>query len=456
MRKKLLLIFSLAFLIRLVSLSQSLWLDEATTAKVIHAYTYANLITQFSPFDFHPPLYYLFMKWWSSFFGYSEIALRMPSVLFSLLAGFAVYKIGVLLKDKKTGFWAMLFFLFNPLIIYYSQEARMYMMATFFLSGGLYFLTKMLKDQSRSDFFLFNLFCLLSFYTFYGSVFFIFPMYLLLGLTKKYKLLLTSVLIFFLGVIPLFPLLYTQFVYSRKALMLITHWSLVLGKISLKNLLLIPLKFSTGRISFNPKVFYYVFTGIWTLVVWGFALKGIAKQKMTGILLFAPLLLGFVFSFFSPLLQYFRFLYCIIPLSLLMGVVAVKKWQHYFLLAGLVFFSLLYLLVPQFHREDWKSLAHSLINAHSVYIILPSSDPLRYYAPTLPVKELRTLEEVQSEKEITVIPYTFDVYGFDYKKELEKRGFSYKNTKSFRGVWYEIWTKNNTYAGNFLYSLAAI
>ena len=112
MNKKVILVFLFAFLIRLIALDQSLWLDEATTAKVIQNYNYSEIITKFSPLDFHPPLYYLFMKFWTNIFGYSEISLRIPSVLFSLMTGYVVYLIG--------GIWSAIFFLFNPLIVYYS------------------------------------------------------------------------------------------------------------------------------------------------------------------------------------------------------------------------------------------------------------------------------------------------------------------------------------------------
>ena len=119
LNKKIFFIFFFAFLIRLIALNQSLWLDEAVTANVVKNFDFAQIISKFSPTDFHPPLYYLFMKLWTNFFGYSEIALRMPSVLFSLLTGYVIYLIG--------GIWSAAFFLFNPLIVYYSQEARMYM-----------------------------------------------------------------------------------------------------------------------------------------------------------------------------------------------------------------------------------------------------------------------------------------------------------------------------------------
>jgi len=181
---KLILLFLFSFLIRLISLNQSLWLDEGVTAKVVKTFDFLSIVKKFSPFDFHPPLYYLFLKFWTNIFGYLEISLRFPSIIFSLLSGFVVYKIGSLLADKKLGFWAALFFLFNPLIVYYSQEARMYMMTTFFVILGFYFFIKTQKKlQSQNsrgksqnlifenNFLLMNLFLILSFFTFYGPIF---------------------------------------------------------------------------------------------------------------------------------------------------------------------------------------------------------------------------------------------------------------------------------------------
>lgn len=438
MNKNIFFILLIALLIRLISLNQSLWLDEATTAKVVQSYSYINIITKFSPLDFHPPFYYFLMKFWTSIFGLSEISLRMPSVIFSILAGFVIYKIGSILKNKTVGFWSAAFFLFNPLIVYYSQEARMYMMATFLLSCALYYFIKMLQLKNY-DFILFNLFCILSFYTFYGSIFFIFAMFFVLFFKKKYRLFIFSCLFFIIGIIPLIPLLYVQFIHSRQALLVVSHWDLALGKASLKNLFLIPLKFSSGRISFSPKILYYAVSGLWALIIWLFVVKAAGKNKIITFLLVFPLILGFVFSFFSPLLQYFRFLYLIVPMSLLIAFSTVKKRMSYFILAGFVCFTFLYLLFPQFHREDWKSLAKFLVGFRSVYMISPSSDPLTYYAPSIVIKDLRTLEGDELEKQVLVIPYTADIYGLDYKKGLMEHGFTYKETKTFRGVWYEIW-----------------
>lgn len=104
------LLFAFAFLARLINLNQSLWLDEAIVAKVVRSISFFQIPIQFSPHDFHPPLYYLFMSLWGGVFGSSEIALRMPSIFFSLVAGWYVYKIGIVLKNKSLGLWAAAFF----------------------------------------------------------------------------------------------------------------------------------------------------------------------------------------------------------------------------------------------------------------------------------------------------------------------------------------------------------
>src|SRR3989339_1204426 len=105
LNKKIFFIFLFAFLVRLIALNQSLWLDEAVTAKVVMNYGFTEIVSKFSPTDFHPPLYYLFMKLWTNVFGYSEIALRMPSVLFSLMTGYVIYKIATLFHGSIVRIW---------------------------------------------------------------------------------------------------------------------------------------------------------------------------------------------------------------------------------------------------------------------------------------------------------------------------------------------------------------
>jgi uncharacterized membrane protein len=457
MKKYRLLVFFLAFIIRLIALNQSLWLDEATTAKVVKDYSYLGIITKFSPFDFHPPLYYLLMKLWTGFFGDSEIALRFPSVIFSLLTGWFVYLIG--------GIWAAAFFLFNPLIVYYSQEARMYMMATFFLTGALYFLISNIKYQKSKlhikNQILFNLFIFLSLSTFYGSIFLVAAFLIYLLYKRQYKHFLICLFVIFVYFLLASPLLLKQFANAQKSLNLVLNWKLVLGTVSLKNLLLLPIKFSFGRISFYPKWLYWGVLGVWGFLVWFFVVAGGIKNRLLFYLFLGPLVIGLLFSFFTPLLQYFRFLYLIPVMSLLLAKgTKITIYQParpaggYIIIGGFFILSFVYLLNPQFHRENWKSLAASLSQDKPVYMIVPSSDALRYYRPEIRIIDWRfNRNHFPNLNELVIIPYTADIYGFDYKKEIEKKGFTFKERRDFGGVWYEIWVKNKDYAGSFLYSL---
>lgn len=443
-------IFITATLFRFVGLNQSLWLDEATTAKVISQFSYGDIITRFSPADFHPPLFYLLEKLWMSLFvtswvANSEMVLRMPSVLFSLLTGYVVYLIGKKIKDEKTGLIASLLFLFNPLIMYYSQEARMYMMATFFIVSAYYFFLclegyKFGKLQKK-NIILCNLCIALSFFTFYGSIFFISALYIYLLLKRNYRLFWLLHPGFLVSLLILAPLLYQQYLHSQTALQYVVNWRLVLGQANLKNLFLVPLKFAVGRISFYPKLVYYSLSGLWTLVVGFFFVRGFIRRKHLLFFFFFPLFLGILFSFFSPLLQYFRFLY-LVPLMCLVLAVGIydRKTVSVALVTGFILWSVAYLFLSQFHREDWKSLAADLPRRASVYMIPSSSDPLRYYRPDIVVLDIRSPELMSTPGvDRLVLPYTADIYGINLHAYLENKSLKLKETKTYRELTLEVW-----------------
>ena len=175
--------------------------------------------------------------------------------------------------------------------------------------------------------------------------------------------------------------------------------------------------------------------------------------------LITPIILGVLFSFNSPLLQYFRFQYLIVFLSLALGFVvchseqseeSIKSWilpplsgvrmTQYVLLVGFISWSLLYLLFPQFHREDWKSLANDLQKETSIVYMIPSSaDPVRYYAPEIEIKDIRMTE---GYNHLFILPYTTDIHGVDYVSLLTDTGYELQDITSFRELTYEYWVKS--------------
>jgi mannosyltransferase len=104
--------------------AQSLWYDEGVSLGEARAT--AGQILRDAAADIHPPGYYLLLAGWQNLTGSSELALRMFSALFSVLAVALVYAVGLHLFDRSTGVWSALFVAVNPFHIWYGQEVRMY------------------------------------------------------------------------------------------------------------------------------------------------------------------------------------------------------------------------------------------------------------------------------------------------------------------------------------------
>ncbi|HRN69667.1 MAG TPA: glycosyltransferase family 39 protein [Candidatus Woesebacteria bacterium] len=480
-KRSIILLFISAFLIRLISLNQSLWLDEAITAVSISKFSFTEIVTTFSPNDFHPPLFYLFIKLWTGIFGTSEIALRMPSVLFSLLTGYVIYHIGIRFldfarnekytrsfakaQDDKIGFWSAAFFLFNPLIVYYSQEARMYMMATFFIVVNFYLYLQLREKRTVMLSILFMITILFCMMTFYGSIFYIGTLIMYAVLKKEFKIMLLSSAGLFGSLVLLYPLLSVQMQHSGVVLQTVKNWDLTLGTVTIKQLVLFPIKFATGRISFEPKYVYFFIGGVWTAFLSLVLFRGITSStssprndketesldplRMTMVFFtIVPLILGIIISFHTPLLQYFRFQFVLIFLSLLLGITSYKLVKiRTILLSGLLIWSCYYLLFPAYHREDWKSLAAVIVMQHKpVYIVSSSTDPITYYVPATQTRSLKSLEtQIPQDPSIMIIPYTADIHGIEYKKNISTY-FELVESNHVRGITYEIWNKIKTYA----------
>ncbi len=120
--------------------TQSLWNDEGNSA-VMAARSFA-LIARNASHDIHPPLYYWLLHVWSSVFGHSEAALRSLSAIFGIFLVWWTFEIANELLGRKEAVAAAAIVAASPLAIYYSQEARMYMMLAAVISFGVYLLVK--------------------------------------------------------------------------------------------------------------------------------------------------------------------------------------------------------------------------------------------------------------------------------------------------------------------------
>ena len=149
----LLAILLLAFALRVYRLdSQSLWYDEAVTAKV--ASQGIGELTRWTADDIQPPLYYYAAAGWLRLAGRGEWALRFPSAFFGMLTVPLMWAVALRLfgrgrSGRVAALAAALLAALSPLYVYYAQEARMYTLLTFLGLLAGYALLRATADAGR-------------------------------------------------------------------------------------------------------------------------------------------------------------------------------------------------------------------------------------------------------------------------------------------------------------------
>ncbi len=148
----LLIILSLATWLRFYHLdNSSLWSDEGNTWALLGR-SFAQIGRDVAA-DIHPPGYYWLLKLWSMAVGTSAWGMRSFSALAGILLVYMIYQLGRALEGEaklgaKTGHVALLAALLaavNPFQIYYSQEARMYVLLALESAGLFWALYGLLK-----------------------------------------------------------------------------------------------------------------------------------------------------------------------------------------------------------------------------------------------------------------------------------------------------------------------
>jgi len=121
---------------------ESLWLDEAFTARVSSG-SFASAIV-----EGRQPPYFAILQPWVSLFGNSEASLRAPSAILGILCIPLVYLIGRALFNQKVGLISSLLSAISLFYIGYSQEARSYALILFLaLLSYLFFILILKKDK---------------------------------------------------------------------------------------------------------------------------------------------------------------------------------------------------------------------------------------------------------------------------------------------------------------------
>lgn len=120
-----------ALALRLI-VTRGLWLDEATTWYQAALPSLEVMLDDIRSTDVHPPLHHVIEWFVVRVFGDGEFALRLPSIAAGALLVPALYGTARELWDSRTGLIVASLAAAAPILVWYSQEARMYALLLLF------------------------------------------------------------------------------------------------------------------------------------------------------------------------------------------------------------------------------------------------------------------------------------------------------------------------------------
>ncbi|HEY7951125.1 MAG TPA: glycosyltransferase family 39 protein [Solirubrobacterales bacterium] len=150
---------------------QSYHHDEIVTASRVLRGSFWHAMDAVGFSESAPPLYYATAWLWTQATGTGEVGLRS----FSALAGVAIvpvaFLLGAELRGRATGILAAALVAVNPMLVWYSQEARAYALLTLLTSLSLLYFVRGLEHGRRRDLTLWGLVSGLALATHYFAIF---------------------------------------------------------------------------------------------------------------------------------------------------------------------------------------------------------------------------------------------------------------------------------------------
>lgn len=143
----------------------SIWFDEAFSVYIAQ-FSFWD-IARYTASDVHPPLYYWLLKTWSSLFGATELAYRSLSIVLGAAAITVAFFLSRKLFGRKVAWLSLVFMALSPMLIRYSDEARMYTLATLIVMLATYLLLKAEATQKRSTWIWYGILVSLGMWTHY-------------------------------------------------------------------------------------------------------------------------------------------------------------------------------------------------------------------------------------------------------------------------------------------------
>ncbi len=154
--------------------SQSYWVDEAQAANELHM-SLGTMLSAIGSSEPNPPLFFVVGWLWAKAFGTSEAGLRSLSAVVGTAVIPLAYLCGRELVSRRAGLVAAALVALSPFMIWYSQEAREYMLLTAFCAASLLFFIRCLNGRPGRNLEWWTVCSALALLTHYFAIFIVAP-----------------------------------------------------------------------------------------------------------------------------------------------------------------------------------------------------------------------------------------------------------------------------------------
>lgn len=453
-----LLVVVFALVLRLVLINQSFWLDEAAQALE----SFRPLSQQFDiTNDFQPPLYHLVIHL-LTYFSKQEWWLRLASVIPGLITIVISMHLAKILANRQVAVITGLILATGQFHIFYSQELRPYSLGVMWAVLSMYRLLLFIRAKKPRFDYLYVLFTTLGMYTIYTFPFVLMAqiIYILLFQRHHLKLFTLSLVTIIILCLPWLPQFLKQLNSGLLLVATLPAWGSIVSPAPLKALLLVAPKFIFGRIDLPNTMLFYPPLILALGYYFYLFLKGSHLQPRF-LLSWAivPLLAAGAVSFFIPVLEPKRLLFCL-PAIVILIASGIGRSQHVVLHTGVVLSInllaiCLYWITPQYQREPWREVVQRLEardTNRSVYIFPWTSPyaPFEWYKTSVPHvvtfeslpvtnqgldPKLTALNEVGPDM-IFVFEYLADITDPQHMilSQLNSRGYRRRDTWQYPGI----------------------
>jgi hypothetical protein len=431
------LLVVLAAVLRFATLgAQSLWFDEAFTPVHVFSTSLFTTLSHVAHTENTPPLWYILDWAVIRVAGDGAVALRFASALVGVAMVPVMWAIGAELAGRRAAILAAALTATNPLLVWYSQEARAYALFAFFVALAMLCFLRAERDPSPRTMAAFAASGSLALLSHYFAVFLVAPMALwLLRSRERARLALPAVLVIAAVGAALIPLVLAQ---GGHGAQWIGHWAL------LSRLQATPQYYLTGytgsvlghgiELAVALPLLAGVVVGLWQVLDAQESRGALIALGLSACGVGIPLLLvAFGADYFAPR----NLIGAMVPLTALLAVVIGARRTGWvgMVLGGLAALAFLAVVVdvdrrPRLQRGDWSGLAaklRPLAPAQLVATVHLGSAPLEYYLPSLHALGSASAPSAREIDEVGYAPLSADAAsppapGFELVSRREVHG----------------------------------